>query len=93
MFSGIIVYYLTDCVSIVVNAMLGGELLRFQRPYLSSIDLTKYYHSSHHDCSVTCHVSAIPKDAHIPRCVLPCCPGRLRSAKRYAEYRRTFLRV
>jgi len=40
-FSGIIVYYLIDWVSIVVNAMLGGELLRCQRPYLSSIDLTE----------------------------------------------------
>jgi len=40
------------------------------------------YAGSHHDCSVTGHVSAIPKDAHIPRCVLPCCPDRLRSAKR-----------
>jgi hypothetical protein len=34
-------YYMTSWMGIIVNAMLGGELLRCQRPYLGSIDLTE----------------------------------------------------
>jgi len=41
MFSGIIMFYVKDWMSIIVNAMLGGELLRCQWPCLSGIDLTK----------------------------------------------------
>jgi hypothetical protein len=59
--SGIIVFDTTNWTDEVVNAILGGEL------YTSTILTSLKNPASHHDRSVTCHVSAIQKDTDISR--------------------------
>jgi hypothetical protein len=75
-FLGTIVYFLKDWTGAIVNAILGGELLQWLH-YHSDIDMI--YYSSHHNCSVTCHVSAIQTNVDISHCNLPGYPDYLRN--------------
>jgi hypothetical protein len=59
--SGIIVFDTTVWADEVVNTILGGEL------YTSMILTSLKHPASYHDRSVTCHVSAVQKDADISR--------------------------
>ena len=58
----------------VANAMLGGELLSCS----ISVLLTRMeQNTSYNHHPVTCHVSAIQKDARPSLCNLPGCPDHL----------------
>jgi hypothetical protein len=63
-FSGLIAYDAWCWMSDVVDVMLAGEL------YTSVVLTLLKHHASHHDRPITCHVSAIKKDADISRCHL-----------------------
>jgi hypothetical protein len=68
-FSGLIVDITGNWMIVVANFVLGGELLSWR---ISAVALTWLkYHASHHDHSLTCHVSAIQKDAYLSLCNLP----------------------
>jgi len=58
----------------VVNAMLGGELLSCS---ISVLLTGLEQHTSYNDHPVTCHVSAIQKDARLPLRNLPGYPDHL----------------
>jgi len=62
--AGLIMYDVLDCMSDVLNIILGGGLYTFV--VLTSLK----HHESHHDCSVACYVSTIQKDAEISHCHL-----------------------
>jgi len=59
---------MSDWSSVVVNAMLGGELLSFS---ISVLLTWPEQHTSYNDHPVTCHVSGIQKDARLSLRNLP----------------------
>jgi hypothetical protein len=66
--------YISDWSSMVVNAMLDGELLSYS---ISMLSTWLEQHTSYNDHPVTCHVSAIPKDARLSLCNIPGYPDHL----------------
>ncbi|KAG0693099.1 hypothetical protein DFH29DRAFT_965639 [Suillus ampliporus] len=79
-----ILYFLWTWMPVVVNAMLGGELLGCGGLLKLSL-LT--YHASHYDDPDTCNVSAIQNDAHLPHCGLGDYHDRLRSHHSNSKHR------
>jgi len=66
--------YISDWSSMVVNAMLGGELLSCT---ISMLLTWLEQHTSYNDHPFTCHVSAIQKDARLSLCNIPGYPDHL----------------
>jgi len=71
--------YIWACLT--VNDMLWGELLSSASMIVTWLN----YHVSYHDCSVTCHVSAIRKDAHLSHRNLPDSHHRKRSDRSHIQ--------
>src|SRR5437588_819380 len=76
LFSGIIAFLVTDWTHLIANLILCGELLSCS--ILVILTCQKQYYASYRDNSLTCHVSAIEKDAHLSHCNLPTCADRRR---------------
>jgi len=73
---------MTNWPSIVINAMLGGELPSCR---ISVLLTWLEQHTSYSDHAVTCHVSAIQKDARLSLRNLPGYPNHLWSNSRSTE--------
>ena len=92
MISGTITNFVVDWTNVIVNAMLGGELLSY-RCIICDINLTEI-HTSHYDHLLTCYVSAIhgQNDVNLSHYHLCAHPDHLCSVLRSGITEQEFLR-
>ena len=67
--SGTFSMTIINWIDVASSTMLGGELLSCARISLTLTWLK--YHTSHYNCSGTCHVSVIPQDPCLPHSDIP----------------------